>query len=80
LFCNSVAKILKSEQFAKGNKIIDYRVERRDGECSNEESVGRESGGDFQRAKTKVQSSKFKEQCSKTIVQRPKCAGLIFHE
>ena len=62
--CNSVANILKNEQFAKGNKSIDYRVERRDGECSNEESEGRESGGDFQRAKTKVQSSK-------SSVQRP---------
>ena len=28
--CNSVAKILKNEQIAKGNKIIDKRVERRE--------------------------------------------------
>jgi hypothetical protein len=28
--CNSVANILKNEQFAKGNKIIDNRLERID--------------------------------------------------
>ena len=28
--CNSVANILKNEQIAKGNKIIDKRVERRE--------------------------------------------------
>ena len=28
--CNSVANILKNEQIAKGNKIIDRRGERRE--------------------------------------------------